>query len=203
MEYVENSLGNNVLEDWDNLFDNHLMDYFTTKEKIDGWWFTLSATEKGVYDCDLEVLPAAKACKLHLVTRSIKKNLVYICVVVGPGINGNPYNLTANKYFIVDIWDKDRNGFYTVQELLNFVSKISINVYGGVYNAGPVIGVVRFNAIATALKELGPEDTTAELEAELLSGLNALVDMPSAVNPAVSRRGILCQGVFGYDFYYE
>ncbi len=200
MSLIEESLGVNVLGDWDNFFENRLRDYYTTKEKVDGWTFLL---EKGVVTGSEDVAQAVRQTKLHLITRNIKQNIVLLGVVTGPGINGNPYNLAEQKLFIVDIYDRNRKLFYTIQELVSFVNKININTHNSTFIAGPVIGVIDFRNAVEAVQNLEDGASTDSIELEVENSLNVLRDAQSLVNQDVQRKGIICQGVFGYTFYHE
>ena len=103
MSYIEDVLGANVLEDWDNFFETKLKDYYTTKEKLDGWWFTLRS---GVVQGDNEeVITAVGEGLLPIVVKVLRKPSVFVGVLIGPGINGNPYNLTERQTYVVDVFD--------------------------------------------------------------------------------------------------
>ncbi len=200
MSYIEDALGVNVLEDWDNFFQNKLQDYYTTKERVDGWWFTVDG---GVIEGEDGVAQAVRASKLNNISMTLPQDLVFVGVVAGPGINGNPYNLAQRKLFIVDIYDRNRSLFYTIQELVSFVGKLNINPYGSVFEAGPVIGVIDFRNAVEAVLSLEEGGSTAGIETEVHNSLNVLCDSASLVNSAVQRKGIICQGVFGYTFYHD
>jgi hypothetical protein len=200
MSYIEDVLGANVLEDWDNFFETKLKDYYTTKEKLDGWWFTLRS---GVVQGEnAEVITAVGEGLLPIVVKVLRKPSVFVGVLIGPGINGNPYNLTERQTYVVDVFDETSGMFYTAQGVVSLMKKLNNNPYKAKFSVVPIIGVIDFKAATAALEALDGEDNT-EVQTEVHNSLNMLLDQPSGVNPAVTRKGVICQGLFGYTFHHE
>lgn len=204
MSTIDNSRGVNVLQDWDNFFANKMMDYYAVREEVVGEWFTVFKSLVQVEpDAPSSVLQAVNSSKLPLMMRSVRREIVLIGVVAGPGIKGNPYNLTSNRVFIVDIFDKTRGMYYTTQELTNFVNMISVNPYGTKYTPGPIVGLVDFKAAVQAVKALPEGATTEDIENEVLASLNMLLQTPSLINPSMDKQGLLFAGLYGYTFNYN
>lgn len=209
-QYITSVRGVSVLGDWDNFFANKMADYYTVKEELDGEWFIV---DKAVVSVESEdstpVLAAIASTKLPLIMRSFKQDFVLIGVIVGPGLKGNPYNLTNKKLYIVDIFDRVTGMFYTPQQLTAFTTKISINPYGSKFLPGPIVGLVDFKAAVKAVKDLqeaAPEGEivdTSDIENQVLSSLNMLLETPSVVNSEQVKKGLLFAGLFGYTFNYN
>jgi hypothetical protein len=205
MSYFSDAKGVDVLQDWDNFFANKLTDYYTVKEEVIGEWFTF---ESGVVTAEdttkqAAVKQAVKDSKLTMALFGSKKPIIVVGVVTGPGIKGNPYNLTEKKVYIVDVFNKDKGMYYTDQELIGFAQTISINPYGKTFAAGPIIGVADFKTAVQAIKDLSEGEGTDSVEEAVLSSLNLLLEVDSAINPSLNRQGLLFEGLFGYTFNYR
>lgn len=204
MSTINATRGVDVLQDWDNFFANKMLDYFTVREEVVGEWFTV---HKSVVSVEAgtapEVLQAINSSKLPLMMSSIRRDVVMVGVIAGPEIKGNPYNLTSNRIFIVDVYDKTKGMYYSVNELVKFVNMLSVNPYGTKYTPGPVIGLIDFKAAVQAVKALPDGASTEDIENQVLSSMNMLLHTPSAINPLVDRQGLLFAGLYGYTFNYN
>lgn len=204
MSTINASRGVDVLQDWDNFFANKMHGYFAVREEVVGEWFTvhkaLVTVEPGAPS---SVLQAVNSSKLPLMMRSVRREIVLIGVVAGPGIKGNPYGLEANRVFIVDIFDKTKNSYYTPQELTNFVNMISVNPYGTKYTPGPIVGLADFKAAVQAVQDLPEGADTGEIENQVLTSLNMLLQSPSTINQEMDKQGLIFTGMYGYTFNYN
>jgi hypothetical protein len=213
MNYIAETLGEDVLQDWDNFFENRLLDYYTTKEKLVGEWFAFDRSPGDINWVAVDanetaVSPAVQLAinntRLGMVLRSLRQQYVFVGCLVGPGMQGNPYNLPAVDLYIVNIYDKTTQRWLNASELTTFVGRIANNAYGKRYKAGPIIGLIEFKTHLNAVNDLpdGNSDTTL-IEDQLLSSLDMLTDLPSLVNPAMTRQGVICSGLYGYTFNYS
>ncbi len=203
IEKIEETRGVDVLQDWDNFFQNKMADYYTLKEMVIGDWFTIDKTLIQVEEePPTATLQALNSTKLPLLLRSIRRDIIVVGVVAGVGIKGNPYNFTNKRAFIVDIFDKTRGIYYTPQELTRFANMISINPYGQKYTPGPIVGLVDFKAAVQAVKDL-EDPNTAGIESQVQASLNMLLHRPSSINPEIDQQGLLFSGLTGYKFNYS
>lgn len=205
MNYFDDAKGVDILQDWDNFFSSKLTDYYTVKEEVIGEWFTLESGVITAEDTTKQqfVRQAVKETRLMSVMFGSKQPLVIVGVVTGPGIKGNPYNLTERKVFIVDVFDKSTEMYYPVQRLISFAQMLSVNPYGKTFLAGPVIGVADFKTAVQAIKDLPEGVDTSDVEEAVLDSLNILLSGPSAINSGIMRQGVLFSGLFGYTFNYN
>jgi hypothetical protein len=212
MNYIAATLGENVLQDWDKFFENKLLDYYAVKEQLIGEWFTLDRIGSGITWAATDVngdavtpalQQAINTSRLPLVLRSIRQEYVFVCCIIGPGMQGNPYNSPTQDLYIVNIYDKTAGRWMNVNELTYFVNKIGTNAYGKKYRPGPILGLIDFKAALQAVQELPDGADTGAIEDEVLASLEMLRALPSSVNPNLERHGLICSGLYGYVFNYS
>lgn len=205
MSYIDQVRGVNVLQDWDNFFANKMADYYAVKEDVTGEWFTVDNTgvDTAIIHDSSSVLQEINSTRLPLIMKSIRQDIVLICVITGPNIAGNVYSLEKKQIYVVEIFNRATGMFYTPQELVAFTNKISVNPYGSKFLPGPVVGLVDFKAAVQAVKDLEDDSNTSEVEAGVLSSLDLLLHTPSLVNSNFEKKGLLFAGLFGYTFNYN
>jgi hypothetical protein len=212
MNYIANTLGGDVLQDWDNFFETKLLDYYTVKENLVGEWFVLDRVGNGVTWAATNVdgkpvkesmQVAVTTSRLPLVLRSIRQEYVFVCCMIGPNMKGNYYSSPTQELYIVNIYDKTAKRFMSAQELTRFVNKIATNPYGKKFHPGPILGLIDFKTALQAVQDLPEGEDTSMIEDQVLSSLEMLREMPSMVNPAIERAGVLCSGLYGYTFNYN
>jgi len=110
--------------------------YYVT-EKLDGQSSTFAWKKSwwggDFYVCSRNVLmfeldgsnwsKMAKELNIKDTLKKIGKNIAIQGEIVGEGIQGNKYNLTGRKLFLYNVWDIDKQRYYTYNELVGFCWK--------------------------------------------------------------------------------
>lgn len=105
-------------------------------EKLDGSSMTvyLRDGEFGVCSRNLELKPnesnslwkVAVANELELKLRRANRNIALQGELIGEGIQGNPYKIKAQDFFLFDIYNIDTNQYFTPAERKAFVDEFDI-----------------------------------------------------------------------------
>ena len=124
----------NLKEEFDYwLKENHTWE---VTEKLDGSSMTvyLRDGEFGVCSRNLELKPnetnslwkVAVRADLELKLRQANRNLALQGELIGEGIQGNPYKMKGQEFFLFDIYDIDANKYLTPAERNAFVEEHDI-----------------------------------------------------------------------------
>ena len=194
--------GVNVLEDWDNFLWNKLQDYYTVQEKILGEYFTISEGTLTLERDDEGVKKLVADSNLCKVMKTIR-NRVATFVIVGKDVGDNPYKLEENKIFLVGVYNTQTNMELGVVELAKFVDTINVNSYGVKYELAQIMGVADFKGAVKEIKNLPEDGNTDEVESQIISNFDVLLQSPSGVNPELPKNGVTFFGMFGYTFFYK
>lgn len=159
---------------------------FEMTEKLDGSSMTVYFNDGNVGVCsrNLELKEddqsafwiAARNNDLPSKLISYDKNIAIQGELIGPKIQGNPYNLTVYKFFVFDIWDIDNQRYFTSDERIDFCGSFGLDHV-------PILFYVM------------------ELEKKLYEkNSNYLLDWAegkSFINPKTTREGIVLKEVNG------
>jgi len=109
-------------------FDKYANTEFEVTEKLDGssCTFYLNDGQFGVCSRNLDLLEGDGT--LWKMARALKvkeyltgRNLAVQGEMIGEGIQGNPYKLIGQAFYVFDIWDIDHQRHFTSQERIDFI----------------------------------------------------------------------------------
>ena len=131
-------------------------------EKLDGSSMTvyLRDGEFGVCSRNLELKPnetnslwkVAVRADLELKLRQANRNLALQGELIGEGIQGNPYKMKGQEFFLFDIYDIDANKYLTPAERLTFVGEHDIKHVPVIASNAELYGTLGINSIEEILK---------------------------------------------------
>ena len=150
----------NLKEEFDYwLKENHTWE---VTEKLDGSSMTvyLRDGEFGVCSRNLELKPnetnslwkVAVRTDLELKLRQANRNLALQGELIGEGIQGNPYKIKGQDFFLFDIYDIDANKYLTPTERLTFVGEHDIKHVPVIASNAELYGTLGINSIEEILK---------------------------------------------------
>ena len=150
----------NLKEEFDYwLKENHTWE---VTEKLDGSSMTvyLRDGEFGVCSRNLELKPnetnslwkVAVRTDLELKLRQANRNLALQGELIGEGIQGNPYKMKGQEFFLFDIYDIDANKYLTPAERLTFVGEHDIKHVPVIASNAELYGTLGINSIEEILK---------------------------------------------------
>ena len=150
----------NLKEEFDYwLKENHTWE---VTEKLDGSSMTvyLRDGEFGVCSRNLELKPnetnslwkVAVRTDLELKLRQANRNLALQGELIGEGIQGNPYKMKGQDFFLFDIYDIDANKYLTPAERLAFVGEHDIKHVPVIASNAELYGTLGINSIEEILK---------------------------------------------------
>ena len=150
----------NLKEEFDYwLKENHTWE---VTEKLDGSSMTvyLRDGEFGVCSRNLELKPSetnslwkvAVRTDLELKLRQANRNLALQGELIGEGIQGNPYKIKGQDFFLFDIYDIDANKYLTPTERLTFVGEHDIKHVPVIASNAELYGTLGINSIEEILK---------------------------------------------------
>ena len=150
----------NLKEEFDYwLKENHTWE---VTEKLDGSSMTvyLRDGEFGVCSRNLELKPnetnslwkVAVRTDLELKLRQANRNLALQGELIGEGIQGNPYKIKGQDFFLFDIYDIDANKYLTPAKRLVFVEQHGIKHVPMIASNAELYGTLGINSIEEILK---------------------------------------------------
>ena len=150
----------NLKEEFDYwLKENHTWE---VTEKLDGSSMTvyLRDGEFGVCSRNLELKPnetnslwkVAVRTDLELKLRQANRNLALQGELIGEGIQGNPYKMKGQDFFLFDIYDIDANKYLTPAKRLVFVEQYGIKHVPMIASNAELYGTLGINSIEEILK---------------------------------------------------
>lgn len=78
-----------------------------------------------------------------------------------------------------------------------------MNSYGVRYELAQIMGVADFKGAVKEIKNLPEDGNTDEVESQIISNFDVLLQSPSGVNPELPKKGVTLFGMFGYTFFYK
>jgi len=131
-------------------------------EKLDGSSMTvyLRDGDFGVCSRNLDLKPSetnslwnvAVRNEFEIKLRAVNRNLALQGELIGEGIQGNPYKIKGQDFFLFDIYDIDASKYFTPSERLAFVEEHNIKHVPVMAFGAELYGTLGINSIEETLK---------------------------------------------------